>query len=164
MVGRKDLIALVRKNPLKRALRVDKMTLAALEAVLGLYRHPEKLAERLPTLRLLARSRADIEALGRRLLEPMRRAFESQATVELRECQSQIGSGSLPVDLLPSVALVVSPLVSGRGAGTALKALEQRLRTLPIPVIGRIAEGALWLDLRCLEDEAAFVAQLRQLP
>jgi L-seryl-tRNA(Ser) seleniumtransferase len=164
MVGRKDLIALVRKNPLKRALRVDKMTLAALEAVLGLYRHPEKLAERLPTLRLLARSRADIEALGRRLLEPMRRAFESQATVELRECQSQIGSGSLPVDLLPSVALVVSPLVSGRGAGTALKALEQRLRTLPIPLIGRIAEGALWLDLRCLEDEAAFVAQLRQLP
>jgi len=163
VVGREDLIARIRKNPLKRALRVDKMTLAALEAVLRLYGHPEKLAQRLPTLRLLTRSRPDIEALGGRLLEPMQRALEGHATVELRECQSQIGSGSLPLDLLPSAALVVFPLVSGRGAGTALKALEQRLRTLPIPVIGRIAEGALWLDLRCLEDEAAFTAQLDRL-
>src|SRR5439155_24915231 len=97
---------------------------------------------------------------GRRLLEPMRRAFEGNATVALRGCQSQIGSGSLPIDLLPSAALVVSPLVSGRGAGTALKALEKRLRELPIPVLGRIAEGSLWLDLRCLEDEAAFLRQL----
>jgi L-seryl-tRNA(Ser) seleniumtransferase len=163
IVGRKELIARIRKNPLKRALRVDKMTLAALDAVLRLYRRPEKLAQRLTTLRLLTRARGDIEALGRRLLEPMQRALEGHATVELRECQSQIGSGSLPVDLLPSAALVASPLVSGRGAGTALKVLEQRLRALPIPVIGRIAEGALWLDLRCLEDEAAFAAQLGQL-
>ena len=163
IVGRKELIARIRKNPLKRALRVDKMTLAALDAVLRLYRHPEKLAQRLTTLRLLTRARADIEALGRRLLEPMRRALEGRATVELRECQSQIGSGSLPIDLLPSIALVVSPLVSGRGSGTALSVLEQRLRELPIPVIGRITEGALWLDLRCLEDEPAFVAQLGRL-
>ncbi len=163
IVGRKELIARIRKNPLKRALRVDKMTLAALDAVLRLYRHPEKLAQRLTTLRLLTRARGDIEALGRRLLEPMGRALEGRATVELRECQSQIGSGSLPVDLLPSTALVVSPLVSGRGSGTALSVLEQRLRELPIPVIGRIAEGALWLDLRCLEDEPAFVAQLGRL-
>jgi L-seryl-tRNA(Ser) seleniumtransferase len=162
ILGRKELIARIRKNPLKRALRVDKMTLAALEAVLRLYRHPEKLARRLPTLRLLTRSRPDLEALGRRLLGPTQRVFEGQAVVELRECQSQIGSGSLPVDLLPSAALVVSPLVTGRGAGTALKALERRLRDLPIPVLGRVAEGSLWLDLRCLEDEAAFGAQLRQ--
>ncbi len=163
IVGRMELIVRIRKNPLKRALRVDKMTLAALDAVLRLYRHPEKVAQRLTTLRLLTRARADIEALGRRLLEPMRRALEGRATVELGECQSQIGSGSLPVDLLPSAALVVSPRVSGRGSGTALRILEQRFRELPIPVIGRIAEGALWLDLRCLEDEAAFVAQLDRL-
>jgi L-seryl-tRNA(Ser) seleniumtransferase len=163
IVGRTELIARIRKNPLKRALRVDKMTLAALEAVLRLYRHPEKLAQRLTTLRLLTRTRADIDALGRRLLEPMRRALEGRARVELRECQSQIGSGSLPVDLLPSAALVVSAAVGGRGAGSALRALERRLRKLPIPVIGRTAEGALWLDLRCLEDEAAFAAQLDQL-
>ena len=160
IVGRSELIARIRKNPLKRALRVDKMTLAALEAVLRLYRNPEKLAQRLTTLRLLTRARTDIEALGRRLLEPVQRAFEGQAEVSLRPCQSQIGSGSLPVDLLPSAALVISAVVRGRGAGSVLKALEQRLRELPIPVIGRISEGALWLDLRCLEDETAFVAQL----
>ena len=161
IVGRKALIARLRKNPLKRALRVDKMTLAALEAVLRLHRNPEKLARRLTTLRLLTRPQAEIEALGRRLLEPTRRAFEGRATVELRECQSQIGSGSLPIDLLPSAALVVTPAVKGRGAGTALKKMEQRLRDLPIPVIGRIAEGALWLDLRCLEDEAGFLGSSR---
>jgi len=163
IVGRKDLIARVRKNPLKRALRVDKMTLAAVDAVLRLYRHPEKLAGRLPTLRLLTRVRADIEASGRRLLEPMQRAFAGWATVVLRECQSQIGSGSLPVDLLPSAALVLSPLVSGRGAGRALNALQKRLRELPVPVLGRIAERSLWLDLRCLEDEGAFLRQLEKV-
>ena len=163
VVGRQELVARVRKNPLKRALRVDKMTLAALDTVLRLYRNPEALARRLPTLRLLTRSHADIEALACRLLEPMQRALAGQATVALRECHSQIGSGSLPMDLLPSTALVLSPLAAGRGSGTALKALEQRLRDLPIPVLGRVAEQALWLDLRCLEDEAAFAAQLPSL-
>jgi L-seryl-tRNA(Ser) seleniumtransferase len=162
-VGRRELIARLRKNPLKRALRVSKMTLAALEAVLRLHRDPETLARRLTTLRLLTRPQAEMQALGRRLLEPMQRAFDGRATVALRECQSQIGSGSLPVDLLPSGALVVTPSVKGRGAGTALKKMEQRLRDLPIPVIGRIAEGALWLDLRCLEDEAGFLAQVSQI-
>ena len=160
LVGSKERIARIRKNPLKRALRVDKMTLAALDAVLRIYRHPEKLARRLTTLRLLTRTRGDIEALARRLLEPMRRAVAGHANVELHESQSQIGSGSLPVDLLASFALVLSPVVTGRGAGTRLNTLERRLRELPIPVIGRISEGALWLDLRCLEDEAVFAEQL----
>jgi len=141
---------------------VDKMTLAALDGVLRLYRHPGKLAHRVSALKLLTLARTDIEALGRRLLEPMQRAFEGHASVALRECQSQIGSGSLPVDLLRSAALVLSPLVSGRGAGAALKALEKRLRELPIPVLGRIANGALWLDLRCVEDEVAFLRQLEK--
>jgi L-seryl-tRNA(Ser) seleniumtransferase len=78
----------------------------------------------------------------------------------LLECQSQIGSGSLPVDRLPSVALVLSPHGKGKGQGTALKALEKHLRELPVPVIGRVHDGALWLDLRCLEDEARFLGQL----
>jgi L-seryl-tRNA(Ser) seleniumtransferase len=160
VVGRRELIAKLRKNPLKRALRVDKMTLAALEAVLRLYRNPDRLGRRLTTLRLLTRSQAEIEALGERLLEPVRAALAAQADVALRECHSQIGSGSLPVDRLPSAALVLTPRVQGRGEGTALKALETRLRDLPVPVIGRVHEGALWLDLRCLEDEAQFLAQI----
>lgn len=163
IVGRRELIAKIRKNPLKRALRVDKMTLAALEATLRLYRNPNQLRERLTALRLLTRPQAEIDALARRLCPLLTRTLEARASVEVRACASQIGSGSLPVDRLPSAALVVTPSVKGRGTGSALKALEQRFRGLPTPVIGRVHEGALWLDLRCLEDEAAFTAQLATL-
>lgn len=75
---------------------------------------------------------------------------------------SQIGRGALPVDQLPSFGLMVKPAGSGR-PGRALQQLERRLRQLPRPVVGRIANDALWLDLRCLEagDEAAFAQQLQ---
>jgi L-seryl-tRNA(Ser) seleniumtransferase len=163
LVGRAELIVRIRSNPLKRALRVDKMTLAALEAVLHLYRNPEKLRERLITLRLLTRPRSEIEALGRAILAPVQQALAGRASVELRECDSQIGSGSLPIDRLPSAAVVIVPSVTGRGSGTALKALEREFRRLPIPVIGRVSEGALWLDLRCLESADEFLGQLTHL-
>jgi L-seryl-tRNA(Ser) seleniumtransferase len=162
VVGRADLITRLRKNPLKRALRIDKMTLAALEAVLHLYRNPEQLRQRLTTLRLLTRPQSEIEQLGQRLLATVQVAFKGQAEVSLRHCQSQIGSGSLPVDRLPSAGLVLAPLKQGKGVGSALKAIEKRLRALPTPVIGRVHEGAVWLDLRCLEDEAGFAAQLQR--
>ena len=160
LVGSKDLIARIRKNPLKRALRVDKMTYAALEAVLRLYRDPERLAARLPTLRLLTRPAAEIEALAQRLLPAVTAALRGSARAEPRKCLSQIGSGSLPIDLLPSTAIAISPQFRGRGDGTALKKIEHAFRDLPMPVIGRVTEGALCLDLRCLEDEAGFAAQL----
>jgi L-seryl-tRNA(Ser) seleniumtransferase len=160
VVGRRALIERLRRNPLKRALRVDKITLAALEAVLRLYRDPDRLAARLPALRLLTRAAADIRRTGERLLAPVQRAFADDAQVTLRECQSQIGSGSLPVDRLASVALVLQPPTGRKGQGRALRALQARLADLPAPVLGRVHEGAVWLDLRCLEDEAAFLAQI----
>ena len=163
LVGKKELIARIKKNPLKRALRVDKMTYAALEAVLRLYRDPHRLAQRLPALRLLTRPAGEIEAMARRVLPAMETAWAGKAQVALKACASQIGSGSLPVDLQPSFALAVSPLVRGKGAGTALGKIEQAFRTLPVPVIGRVTDGAFCLDMRCLEDEAGFVAQLSRL-
>ncbi|MDE2088800.1 MAG: L-seryl-tRNA(Sec) selenium transferase [Gammaproteobacteria bacterium] len=163
IVGRADLLKKIRRNPLKRALRVDKMTLAALEAVLRLYRDPDRLAERLPALRLLTRPQADIEAQGRRVLPAVERALAGKAAVVLRSCHSQIGSGSLPVDLLPSACLAITPLTQRRGAGTALARIAAAFRSLPVPVIGRIAGDAFLLDLRCLDDEPAFIAQLAQL-
>ena len=155
IVGRADLIARINKNPLKRALRLDKMRLAALEAVLRLYADPEKLRRRLPTLRHLARPKAEIEALAARLAPGVAAAFSKYATVTTTDCASQIGSGALPVENLPSAGLKLSPT-----SGSADR-LAKRLRDLPIPVIGRIADGAVILDLRCLEDEAAFLSQLR---
>jgi len=161
LVGRADLIARIKKNPLKRALRLGKLTLAALEAVLRLYRDPQRLSERLPTLRLLTRPAAVIESLAAGLLPDLVQALASwPVRVATAPVQSQIGSGALPVDRLPSHALVVRP--QGRRTGV-LRDLEAALRALPIPVIGRLAEGALWLDLRCLEDPETFRSQLGTL-
>jgi L-seryl-tRNA(Ser) seleniumtransferase len=163
IVGRKDLIARLRRNPLKRALRLDKMTIAALAAVLHLYRDPERIAERLPTLRALARPAADIEALAQRIRPAMADRLQGAAEVEIEPCHSQIGSGALPVDLLPSTAIVMRSASGRRGRGAALNRVAAAFRRLPVPVIGRIQNDAFSLDLRCLEDEARFVEQLSHL-
>ncbi len=162
VVGRKELIARLKRNPMKRALRCDKLTIAALAATLALYDDPDRLAERLPTLRLLARPKRDIEALAARLAGPVAARLGPAFAVELVECNSQIGSGALPTQRIPSAGLALRP-TARRGAGTALARLAAALRALPVPVIGRVHEGALTLDLRCLEDEAGFAAQLAQL-
>lgn len=162
IVGRRELVARCAKNPIKRAVRLDKVRLAALEATLKLYRDPDRLAERLPTLRYLTRPRAAIEAAALRLREPLAQALGAELVVDVQACASQIGSGALPLETLPSAALAITPK-GAKDSGRQLEALATRLRGLPVPVIGRIGKGALWLDLRCLDDEAAFVAQLAAL-
>ena len=154
VVGKRELVGKLRKNPMKRALRLDKGRIAALEAVLRLYLDPGRLRERIPTLRLLTRPAAQIAALAERMYPALQGWCGGKAQVSAEPCASQVGSGSLPVDRLPSTAL--------RVASKSVKParIAQALRTLPIPVIGRIHDDAVWLDLRCLEDEAAFLSQL----
>jgi L-seryl-tRNA(Ser) seleniumtransferase len=159
IVGRKELLAKINRNPMKRALRVDKMRLAALEATLKLYRDPDRLAQRLPTVRLLARPKKEIEALARRLAPALAAAVGERFKVEATACASQIGSGALPMETVPSAGLAIRT-TAARAGGGALAALAAALRGLAVPVIGRVEERALILDLRCLEDESGFVANL----
>jgi L-seryl-tRNA(Ser) seleniumtransferase len=162
IVGRADLIARLKKNPLKRALRCDKATLAALAATLMLYRDPDRLAERLPTLKLLSRGADDIRAVAGPLRDAVGEAVGDAFTVSVEDCAGQIGSGALPVESLASAALVIRPSTA-RGQGAKLKRLAASLRALPVPVIGRVHDDALWLDLRCLDDTNGFRAQLQHL-
>jgi L-seryl-tRNA(Ser) seleniumtransferase len=160
IAGRRDLVDKIKKNPLKRALRLDKMTLAALAEVLKLYRNPATLTERLPTLRQLSRQQDDIRRQADRLLPDLFEALSPWYTVTVGECASQIGSGALPVETLPSIALVITP---ENASDAQLRALGQALRELPVPVIGRIHSGSVLLDLRCLENEQVFLEQLPHL-
>ena len=163
IVGEKSLVARIKRNPLKRALRLDKMTIAALEAVLKLYRDPDRLTRRLPSLRLLTRHAENIRALAERVAPALAQTLGDRATVQVQPCRSQIGSGSLPVDRLDSACLAIGAPAGAKRAGGFPDRLAAAFRSLPVPVIGRIEDGQLRLDLRCLEDgddERAFVAQL----
>ena len=161
IVGRADLVGRIRANPLKRALRVDKMTVAALAATLALYLDPDRIAERLPTLKHLTRSEDEIADLCAEIVPTLRESVGEGFAVETVTCLSQIGSGALPVASIPSRAIAIRPKVA-RG-GTALKRLSAAFAALPVPVIGRISDGALLLDLRCLDDAEALRLQLAKL-
>jgi L-seryl-tRNA(Ser) seleniumtransferase len=156
IVGKRDLIQAINRNPMKRALRVDKVRLAAIEATLRLYRDPARLAERLPTLRMLTRSRDEIEAQARRMLPRVAEALGDDFLVEICECESQIGSGALPLETIASGGLAIAC----RRKGFGLERLSAMLRELPRPVIGRIEKERLVLDLRCVGEEEAFLSNL----
>jgi L-seryl-tRNA(Ser) seleniumtransferase len=154
IVGNKSVISAVNGNPLKRALRLDKGRLAALEIVFRMYLDPDRIAERVPAVRLLTRPESDIRETAERIGAVIALRWPDRE-VAVEVCRSQIGSGALPVDLLPSAAVTIG--------GNALEKMVKIMRGLPRPVIGRVARGRLVLDCRCLEagDEAAFIAQLR---
>ncbi len=163
VVGRADLVSRMSSNPMMRAMRPDKTTLAALEATLALYEDPESLPRTLPVLRLLTRAAADIMREARELESDLAGALTPAFTVEVVPLESQIGSGAQPVSTLPSAGLAIRPADSGRGSDRRLRRLAAALRHLPRPVIGSIRSGALLLDLRCLDDSDAFRAGLRDL-
>lgn len=163
VVGRADLVGRMAANPMMRAMRPDKMTLAALDATLTLYEDPDSLPRTLPALSLLTRSVADIAREARNLESDLSGALAPAFTVEVVPLESQIGSGAQPVTTLASAGFAIHPADSGRGSDRRLRALAAALRRLPRPVIGSIRGRTLFLDLRCLDDRDTFLAGLREL-
>jgi len=149
LLGRPEVIATLRRHPLARAVRVDKMTLAALEGTLQLYRDPEAARRAIPTLRYLERTSAETEALAGVVLERLRRRCDEAgvaAGLAVEPTRAKAGGGSLPLLEIPSHAVTVRP-----GAGGVV-ALEAAVRDASPPVVARVAQDALYLDVLALAD------------
>ena len=143
IVGRKDLVDVLDRNPLKRALRLDKLTLALLDETLKAYEDPTTLPERIPLLRTLTTPMAELERRGNAVAERLQSLPGINATLE--EAEAQIGSGALPDRLLPSRAVRVSR------EGDSADALAASLRQLTPPVVTRVASDSVWLNMHGAE-------------
>ena len=163
IVGKKELVERIKRNPLKRALRVDKITIAALIEVLKLYMDPDRLVSRLPLLADLVKPIGEIDHLAERLLPVFAEKLADVAEVSIEQCKSQIGSGALPLDLLESRALVLKPLAKKGETDARLQKLAKSFRSLSTPIIGRLHDGRLIFDLRCLENESQIVGLLKSI-
>jgi L-seryl-tRNA(Ser) seleniumtransferase len=151
IVGSSDVVKRLRDNPLVRALRVDKLTIAALEATLALYREPGRALREVPVLSMLSRSRAELRARA----DALRKRLEDAATVV--DTDASVGGGAFPSARIPSAALAFT---------SGATALEERLRLGEPAVIGRIAEARLLLDMRTVlpnEDDMLAAAIRRAL-
>ena len=169
LVGRRDLIQKIKKNPLKRILRVGKITLAGLEAVLRLYRNPAKLPEKLTVIQLLTRDTASIAQQAETVLPKLKESLlAASMNIQTVSVLSQIGSGSLPVERLPSTALSIEGF--DKVGEKNIVRLERLLRSSDTPIIGRLQDKALIFDLRCLQAHKesqfidAFLAAVSKLP
>ena len=146
-LGSKEVVARLRQNPLTRALRPDKLTLAGMEATLRLYLEEPLAVAAIPTLALITRPLADIERQARNLVRTLKRRWGAKIKVEVRASEGRVGGGALPGTGLPSraLALEIPPLASHE--------LEEKLRRTHPPVIARLEHGALLLDLRTIQED-----------
>ena len=154
IVGRAEWIKRIKRNPMKRALRCDKLRLAALEATLRAYLSPATITQTLPAYRMIGRSIDEIEQLAQVLHPHVARWAGERARVEVVAGESQVGSGSLPEAALPTRLIALTPL-----KGDA-EDLARALRALGPPVIGRVHGGKLLLDLRALLDPETLISAL----
>ena len=142
MVGKKELIGKMSKNHLQRALRCGKLTLAALEATLRRYRQSPSIVEEIPTLRAFTRSVDDVRAMGQSLLSKLETALGKDFRLSLQDSTSQIGSGAMPTEELPTVVITIE------NTKLSANAIAKRFRQANPPIIGRINDDQFLLDLR----------------
>ncbi len=147
IVGKQEILDNIKKNPLTRALRIDKLTLAALEITLRHYRDPDKAVDSIPTLRMLTLPFADIETKARQLKTLLEHIGDGRLQVQLLDMASTAGGGALPLLNLPSKGLGINV------QGISPNALEKTLRENEPPIIGRIEEDTFMLDLRTVQDD-----------
>jgi len=147
ILGKKNLLDLIKINPLTRALRIDKLTLAALESTLLLYLDEKRAMEEIPTLRMLSLDTGNLKRRGRRLLRRLSGMVDKGTQLTLREDVSQVGGGALPLQELPTMVLAVKPL------DLSVNELEENLRKGEPPIISRISKDELILDMRTVSDE-----------
>lgn len=162
IVGGAEWLVRLRKNPFRRALRLDKGRLAAIEAVLRIYQDADTLPQALPVLRHLLRPADDIRAVAERIHPYFAEALGDRASVDVAPCESIIGSGSQPLARLPSFAVRLSP-APGEAPSARLEAIALLLRQASVPIVGRVHAGALWLDCRVLDNEAQLTNCLREI-
>ncbi|OPY14854.1 MAG: L-seryl-tRNA(Sec) selenium transferase [Syntrophus sp. PtaB.Bin001] len=147
ILGRRNLLEKIKKNPLNRALRIDKLTLAALESTLRIYLSPREAVDRLRILKALTEPISDVTRRARKLLAMLKRVLPSSFSLVLKSGESMVGGGALPGMTIPTMLLGV------RIAGLSASRLEERLRQLEIPIIARVANDELLLDLRTIGEE-----------
>jgi len=145
IVGKKQILDKIKKNPLARALRIDKMTLAALEATLHLYRDEAKAVHKIPTLRMLTMDLNEIELIASELMENLKKLDASRLRIDLIELSSKAGGGALPLLELPSKCLKIQI------EGLSVNTLEFKMRNHAPPIIGRIEDNAFIIDPRTLQ-------------
>lgn len=146
IIGKKDVIARIKKNPLNRALRIDKFTLAALECVLRDYFDIDEALKKIPTLAMLTIDGSDLKKRAQRIARQLKKRIGGSCGVNIVATVSRVGGGALPEFSIASWAIVLEPLAM------KLSAFEQRLRNLAIPIIGRIENERFLLDVRTIQD------------
>ncbi|MDD4356994.1 MAG: L-seryl-tRNA(Sec) selenium transferase [Smithellaceae bacterium] len=152
IVGKKDILQKVKKNPINRALRIDKFTLAALEATLLHYLVPEKVASSLRALKALTEGQGEVRKRARKLINKLKKANIPDLIYGMREDVAAAGGGSLPTQDIPTIVLAV------RHKKLAASRMEALLRQVPVPVIVRVNENEILIDLRTVsEDEFGFI-------
>ena len=153
LVGKKQSIDQIRRNPLNRALRIDKLTLASLESVLRLYLDRDKALLEIPTLAMIAEPQTSVAIRAEKLLQQMRERLPESWAMELVPVKSQVGGGALPEKTIASWAVAVKP------GAIQVHRLERLLRQAPVPVIARLEDDRLLLDMRTIaNDELTLVA------
>ena len=161
LVGRRAAIDALKRHPLARAVRVDKMTLAALEGTLLLYQEPESARTAIPVLRYMSRTPEETRTLADTLADALAAACGAALDVTVEETTGKAGGGALPLLELPSHAVVARPAAGAGGrAAVSVAGLEEGLRRAPLPVVVRVAQDALYLDVLTLElEELPLVAE-----